>query len=347
MGLFNKNDKFLIEEYRHFWSNIKHNIEKRQRYQNFFIALFSALIGSVAAFIKWQNSYRCRLIEGGIDTFDLLIPILILTIAIFGQILFKIEIKIRKEIIEGFWQINDIRRYFIKKYKNLREYLHYEVKSEPGFLKRTNESMNSIRIITLLDSILFSLFIFFIFDIGILKNTLIESDWVFLNMLKYESDSYIIFQSILGSLVFIISQISFRICTIKTLSKHQDKYKKKVLKRQKNEYINGSLKTFFNKEDYKMLDDKYEWAKKRIQTIKNFYIHLYIYIFFNIVFIIINIVAMLIFGYRFYTFLIPLIGWGIGIFWHAISLFVFNGKLGKRWKEKKITEIMKQIEENK
>ena len=38
----------------------------------------------------------------------------------------------------------------------------------------------------------------------------------------------------------------------------------------------------------------------------------------------------------------PLFGWGIGILIHGLTVFVFEGRFGREWEEKKIKEIMEK-----
>jgi hypothetical protein len=47
---------------------------------------------------------------------------------------------------------------------------------------------------------------------------------------------------------------------------------------------------------------------------------------------IVNIVTMQIGNYTYYWFLFPLGGWGFGLFWHAMAVFVFE--------KRKIQELM-------
>jgi hypothetical protein len=43
-----------------------------------------------------------------------------------------------------------------------------------------------------------------------------------------------------------------------------------------------------------------------------------------------------------YWFFWPLLGWGIGLVLHAVSVFGLGHWLGPEWEEKKIEEIMDQ-----
>ncbi|MCP2727637.1 2TM domain-containing protein [Limnofasciculus baicalensis] len=82
-------------------------------------------------------------------------------------------------------------------------------------------------------------------------------------------------------------------------------------------------------------DEKYRRAKRRVAAIKGFYIHLIAYI---------AVITLLFFidfltpgGWWFYW---ALLGWGIGIIAHALTIFGITGLFGSDWEEKKIAELM-------
>jgi len=75
-----------------------------------------------------------------------------------------------------------------------------------------------------------------------------------------------------------------------------------------------------------MVDEKYEKAKKRVEEIKGFYTHAIVYVCVNIVLFLINFFLSP-GGWWFYW---PLLGWGIGLFFHAMGVFVFNRFPGKK-----------------
>ena len=90
-----------------------------------------------------------------------------------------------------------------------------------------------------------------------------------------------------------------------------------------------------------MVDEKYEKAKKRVEEIKGFYSHLIVYICVNVALLIINLVT----NRNVLWFYWPLLGWGIGVFFHAMGVFVFSKFPGTKWEKKKIEEVMKQMDE--
>ena len=87
------------------------------------------------------------------------------------------------------------------------------------------------------------------------------------------------------------------------------------------------------------MDDnkKYEIAKERVMAIKGFYSHLIIYVLVNIMLAVINFI----FSPDKIWFIYPLLGWGIGIVSHFISVFSTN-RWSSAWEDKKIKEFMEK-----
>ena len=90
-------------------------------------------------------------------------------------------------------------------------------------------------------------------------------------------------------------------------------------------------------------DKKYERAKKRVENLKAFYIHFIVYILVNIMFVIINLMSYEDAGH--WWFVYPLLGWGIGLVSHGLSVASF-GLFGPDWEERKIKEYMKKDNRN-
>lgn len=89
-------------------------------------------------------------------------------------------------------------------------------------------------------------------------------------------------------------------------------------------------------------EDKLKQAKKRVEEIKGFYIHLAVYLAIN-AFIMINIAVR---SYNdsdsfweFGTFVTPVF-WGIGLLFHAIHTFNLNPFFGKDWEKRQIQKYM-------
>jgi len=92
-----------------------------------------------------------------------------------------------------------------------------------------------------------------------------------------------------------------------------------------------------------MVNEKYEKAKKRVEEIKGFYSHLIVYVCVNIALFAINAIT----SPGIWWFYWPLLGWGIGVFFHAMAVFVFSRFPSQQWEKKKIEEVMKQMEDDK
>ncbi|MDH3698896.1 MAG: 2TM domain-containing protein [Flavobacteriaceae bacterium] len=94
-------------------------------------------------------------------------------------------------------------------------------------------------------------------------------------------------------------------------------------------------------------NDKYKRAKKKIEQLKGFYIHLTVYVLVNI-FILINIyISTLEDNEVFWQWehFFVCFAWGIGLAFHAINVFGFNPFIGKDWERKQIEKYMRQDEE--
>ncbi|MBC9798170.1 2TM domain-containing protein [Sinomicrobium weinanense] len=88
------------------------------------------------------------------------------------------------------------------------------------------------------------------------------------------------------------------------------------------------------------LNEKYLAAKRRVEELKEFYWNLTAYCI---------VIPFLIFiNYRtswdFKWFWFPVFGWGIGLAFHAVSVFLDKGFFGRSWEEKKIREYMREDE---
>jgi len=84
--------------------------------------------------------------------------------------------------------------------------------------------------------------------------------------------------------------------------------------------------------------EAYQRAKKRVEAKIGFYIHLAVYVGVNVLLILINLSK----SPEYLWFKWPLMGWGIGIFFHGMSVFVFSSGKFEATKEKMIQEEMKK-----
>jgi len=84
--------------------------------------------------------------------------------------------------------------------------------------------------------------------------------------------------------------------------------------------------------------EAYEEAKKRVEAKIGFFIHLAVYVGVNLLLIIINLTS----SPQYLWFRWPLFGWGIGVFFHGLSVFAFSGRRLKAVKARMIEREMKK-----
>lgn len=84
-------------------------------------------------------------------------------------------------------------------------------------------------------------------------------------------------------------------------------------------------------------DPKYLRAKKKVENLKAFYIHLSVFILVNIFIFVINLMSY----DGIWWFVYPLGGWGIGLVAHGLTVLA-ESKLGSDWEERKIKEYMEK-----
>ena len=83
----------------------------------------------------------------------------------------------------------------------------------------------------------------------------------------------------------------------------------------------------------------YEQAKQRVEARKGFFIHLIVYICVNILLI---IIWAFVAGAGFPWFIFPLVGWGIGLLFHGLGIFVFGQKSDSVAIEKEVEKIRRE-----
>ncbi|TSE10495.1 MULTISPECIES: 2TM domain-containing protein [Aquimarina] len=87
---------------------------------------------------------------------------------------------------------------------------------------------------------------------------------------------------------------------------------------------------------------RYEKAKKRVEREKGFYSHLTVYIIINLALLFINsdfIDEGFNNWFQWHLYATPLF-WGIGLFFHGVSVFGKNSIFNKEWEKRKIKELM-------
>ena len=85
-------------------------------------------------------------------------------------------------------------------------------------------------------------------------------------------------------------------------------------------------------------ETKYQKAKERVEVIKGFYIHLTVYVVVNLMLFSINMIV----SPDSLWFFWPLMGWGVGLVIHALSVFGFGRWFSADWEERKIRELMEK-----
>ena len=83
-------------------------------------------------------------------------------------------------------------------------------------------------------------------------------------------------------------------------------------------------------------ESKFLRAKEKVKELKEFYTHCIVYICVISFLVILNLLVSP--GYLWFIF--PMIGWGIGVFFHGVSVFKTEFLFGKKWEEQKIKEYM-------
>lgn len=88
-------------------------------------------------------------------------------------------------------------------------------------------------------------------------------------------------------------------------------------------------------------ENRYLRAKERVQELKKFYGNLTAYVVVISMLAIVNYLTF--WGYKW--FLWAALGWGIGLFFHAVKTFNLNPFFSRDWEERKIKEFMEDDEQ--
>jgi len=81
--------------------------------------------------------------------------------------------------------------------------------------------------------------------------------------------------------------------------------------------------------------EEYQKARDRVQEVKGFYAHVAMYLLTNVALAVLNL-ATLKKNDGIIWFIWPLIGWGIALAVHALSVFGIGRFLGKNWEQRQI-----------
>ena len=88
-------------------------------------------------------------------------------------------------------------------------------------------------------------------------------------------------------------------------------------------------------------EEVYRIARQRVEEKKGFYTHLIVYICVNILLVLIWFFT----GAGFPWFIFPLCGWGIGLLFHCLGVFVFS-KGNSAWEKREIEKEIERLKRN-
>jgi len=90
--------------------------------------------------------------------------------------------------------------------------------------------------------------------------------------------------------------------------------------------------------------EKRKRAKKRVEQIKGFYVHLAVYIVVNLIIVGSFVIRNGLQGESldFWAAFSTTAFWGIGLAFHALNVFGLNGILGRRWEARQIQKFMEE-----
>ena len=87
-----------------------------------------------------------------------------------------------------------------------------------------------------------------------------------------------------------------------------------------------------------MTDPRYEQARQRVRDLRGFYFHIAIYVVVIAGIAVINWMT----SPSYWWVVWPMIGWGIGLGAHGISVFFEGSLFGPEWEERKTRELMER-----
>lgn len=86
----------------------------------------------------------------------------------------------------------------------------------------------------------------------------------------------------------------------------------------------------------KQIENAERQARKRVRELKDFYSHLAIFLVVNACLVAMNLLS----SPESFWAIWPLLGWGIGLLSHAVSVFGLFGIGNKEWEERKVQELI-------
>ena len=79
-------------------------------------------------------------------------------------------------------------------------------------------------------------------------------------------------------------------------------------------------------------------AREEVEEIQGFYIHLGVYILVNVFLVVLNLIT----SPEYFWAIWPMLGWGVGLGAHAVTIFGLFGIGSQDWQERRVRELMLQ-----
>ncbi len=89
-------------------------------------------------------------------------------------------------------------------------------------------------------------------------------------------------------------------------------------------------------------DAAVERARKRVKELRDFYVHAAIYVVVNTGLVLLDLAQGGGVQWAYWV----IIGWGIGLAAHGVSVFIFESRGASRWEARKLAEFTEQEERN-
>jgi len=86
----------------------------------------------------------------------------------------------------------------------------------------------------------------------------------------------------------------------------------------------------------KEMNTEYQRAQAHVNEVREFYQNVVSYLGVMVMLTVIN----LFFTPGYFWVKWPMLGWGIGVLFHGLNVFIINSRAGRNWEEKKIRQFM-------
>lgn len=83
-------------------------------------------------------------------------------------------------------------------------------------------------------------------------------------------------------------------------------------------------------------DEAYRLARRRVKELRDFYIHVFVYVVVNVLLLVINLIS----SPDELWFYWATIAWGVGLGIHGMSVLFQGSLLGQDWEDRKIKKYM-------